>query len=342
METATPIISLTAAELVSLRANFTTYIRSYLIAKGINEAFVNENIDAEVLLDGFADPEITTLQPAEAQPRDFRDRQFDKATTGHLQRYLRDEGIPPHMCKQATGPHIVDSVLAAMPDELLREYRDNQAARVADSPVGKEKTDRRDSLTTTTPPLKRARDDDSDYEDFPTKHRRTNRNVYAKKSPRNRAITKPVKAEPAPETKLDLSQSDHIITTPELSKLELSEDSTFNANITTQEYYDFLHGSATFHATRFAAVCVTLSRAKETQKAIEFGQFGLDLLGPALFNAHVVLCEGCEEVEDSMLHSRVALIDCIDDIHNSWLPPLATRLRNLVIEHDMWWSKAMQ
>lgn len=288
MKTAVSTTSLTAAELVSKRANFTKYLQSYLIEKDIDKAFVEENITAEVIRDSFADSEVTILQPAEAQPCSSADRRSDEVTIEHLQRYLKHEGLPLSMCNQATGPHVVDSVLSAMPEELLQQYRNNQAVQSASSPVRKETTGRKGSLTSTTP-SKRAHpaNNADDYEDFPTEHRRASRNNYAKDRSRGIPSTKLIDAEPAPDTTLDLSQSDHTINTPELTNLEISVDSTFLTNITSQKYYAFLNGSATHNASRFASVCVTLARAGETQKAVEVGQFGLDLLDPAFLNAHV-------------------------------------------------------
>lgn len=344
------------AELASMRVNFSIYMRSYLAKKGIDAAFLEENISAEIILKGLVNaPDSLLLQPAKSKPRSLADRRADEVTTDHLQRYFRAEGMPEEFGEKVTGPHVVDHVLFSLPEKLLQQYHDNQAKQRDSSAAGAaKKSERRDSvLNATNSSKKRKRPDPSDDDEvtdsdefFPTKHMRLSRDKHAKdvfqgqRSISKNHQRKSLKSATEEPALLDLSRSHHQISTPCLTTLTLSPDSTFNTHNSSPKFYAFLATSATFHGARLASVCVTLARAGETDKAKAFGQFGLDLLGPALFDAHVVVCEQGTEEEDGMLFSRIVLVDCVDELHYGWSKTAAAKLRHLVVGEGMWWTQA--
>lgn len=338
------IISL--AELASMRVNFSVYMRSYLAKKGIDAAFLKENITSEKILMHFIDVSRNLLKPAKAKPRSLADRGEDEVTTDHLQRYFRAEDMPEVFVERITGPHVVDYVVSSLPQKLRQQYFDNQAKKSDSSAEGAAKSGQRDSaLNTTTPSKKRKRpdpsDDDEDYEDLSQGHRSVNKSQ--KSQPKRKRTSKSIPKSKSTATEvpplLDLSVSHTKISTPCLANLTLSETSPFKAQNSSPKFLSFLATSATFQAARLASVCVTLARAGQKEKAKAFGQYGLDLLGPAIFAAHVVVCEKSAEEKNGMLFSKIVLVDCVDELHYGCSKPAAARLRYLIDEEGMWWSK---
>ncbi|KAI5361338.1 hypothetical protein Slin14017_G080710 [Septoria linicola] len=326
MDSATTNTNSPAAEPVSSQEvtphPFTIYLQSYLTKAGLDEGFIKENITAQVILDSFQETQDTELGPARSLGGTPQLRNSDKVCTDHLQRFLITNGFKPEFAKQVTGPHIIDSILDVMPEELLAKTPNNQATTAPDSTISPVGAPRKDSAFATS--SDDSGDEDED-EDLPTKHRRTSRAKFVKDHSRGR-ITKYTKN---PQPKLDLSKNYHEIKTACLACLEVSEDSVFNSNVSSEEYTVFLSDNSLYLARRFASISVTLARAEETKKAAEFGQFGLDLLGPALFNANVVLCEESEEEAESMLFSRMSAMDCIDVISAEWDGELAKEFGDL-------------
>ncbi|KAM3422023.1 hypothetical protein BST61_g2399 [Cercospora zeina] len=339
MENSSNIIPAKAAEQVSPPPGgppdlFTDYLQDYLTRQGLNEAFVKENITAEVILDSFRDSQHTTIPPAPSGPRSERQRLSDHVCTGHLQRFLIGNGFDPSFARQITGVHIYNSVVSEMPEELLPKTPSANAKTKPNTPETEPKAPRKDSfLAATSDPDS---DDDSE-DDMPLIRRRANRKKYINEV-RSGRISKHIK----PKT-LDLSKAYHKIQTACLADIELSEDSTFNSHISSKIYDKFLASSATFLAPRFAAVSVTLAHAGQMEKAEAFGQFGMDLLGPAIYNAYVAHHEQYEdEDDDNLLQSRMALIDCLDEIHNTWSVGAASSFKHLIVDHNMWWSSAQR
>lgn len=337
------IISL--AELASMRVNFSVYMQSYLGKKGIDAAFLKENITAEKILMHFIDASRNLLKPAKAKPRSLADRGEDEVTTDHLQRYFRAEHMPEVFVERITGPHVVDYVLSSLPQKLRQQYYDSQAKKSDSSAEGAAKSGQRESaLDATTSSKKRKRPDpsDDDYdddEDLSQGHRSMKKSQ--KSQPKRKRTSKSLKSKSTAteEPLLDLSVSHNKISTPCLKNLTLSQNSPFKAQISAPKFLSFLATSATFQAARLASVCVTLARAGQKEKAKAFGQYGLDLLGPALFDAHVVVCEKSAEEKDGMFFSKLVLVDCVDELHYGCSKPAAARLRHLINEEGMWWSK---
>lgn len=340
-------IIISPAELASMRVNFSVYMQAYLAKKGIDAAFLKENITSEKILMHFIDASRNLLKPAKAKPRSLADRGEDEVTTDHLQRYFRAEQKPEVFVERITGPHVVDYVVSALPQKLRQQYFDNQAKKSDSSAEGAAKSGQRESaLNTTTPPKKRKRPDPSDEddeqhnEDLSQGHRSMNKSQ--KSQPKRKRTSKSLKSKSTATEEpplLDLSVSHNKISTPCLKNLTLSETSPFKAQISAPKFLAFLATSATFQAARLASVCVTLARAGQKEKAKAFGQYGLDLLGPALFAAHVVVCEKSAEEKNGMLFSKMVLVDCVDELHYGCSKPAAARLRYLINEEGMWWSK---
>lgn len=340
-------IIISPAELASMRVNFSVYMQAYLAKKGIDAAFLKENITSEKILMHFIDASRNLLKPAKAKPRSLADRGEDEVTTDHLQRYFRAEQKPEVFVERITGPHVVDYVVSALPQKLRQQYFDNQAKKSDSSAEGAAKSGQRDSaLKATTSSMKRKRpdpsdDDDDDDEDLSQGHRSMNKSQ--KSQPKRKRTSKYLPKSKSTATEepplLDLSVSHNKISTPCLKNLTLSETSPFKAQISAPKFLAFLATSATFQAARLASVCVTLARAGQKEKAKAFGQYGLDLLGPALFDAHVVVCEKSAEEKDGMLFSKMVLVDCVDELHYGCSKPAAARLRHLINEEGMWWSK---
>lgn len=342
-------IIISPAELASMRVNFSVYMQSYLGKKGIDAAFLKENITAEKILMHFIDASRNLLKPAKAKPRSLADRGEDEVTTDHLQRYFRAEGMPEVFVERITGPHVVDYVVSSLPQKLRQQYLDNQAKKSDSSAEGAAKSGQRDSvLHATNSSKKRKRpdlsddDDEQDNEDLSQGHRSINKSQ--KSQPKRKRTSKSIPKSKSTATKepplLDLSVSHNKISTPCLTNLTLSETSPFKAQNSSPKFLSFLATSATFQAARLASVCVTLARAGQKEKAKAFGQYGLDLLGPAIFAAHVVVCEKSAEEKAGMLFSKIVLVDCVDELHYGCSKPAAARLRYLIDEEGMWWSKA--
>lgn len=331
-------IIISPAELASMRVNFSVYMQAYLAKKGIDAAFLKENITSEKILMHFIDASRNLLKPAKAKPRSLADRGEDEVTTDHLQRYFRAEHMPEVFVERITGPHVVDYVLSSLPQKLRQQYFDNQAKKSDSSAEGTAKSGQRESaLDATTSSKKRKRPDN---EDLSQGHRSMNKSQ--KSQPKRKRTSKSLKSKSTATEEpplLDLSVSHNKISTPCLKNLTLSETSPFKAQISAPKFLAFLATSATFQAARLASVCVTLARAGQKEKAKAFGQYGLDLLGPALFDAHVVVCEKSAEEKDGMLFSKMVLVDCVDELHYGCSKPAAARLRHLINEEGMWWSK---
>lgn len=332
-------IIISPAELASMRVNFSVYMQAYLAKKGIDAAFLKENITSEKILMHFIDASRNLLKPAKAKPRSLADRGEDEVTTDHLQRYFRAEQKPEVFVERITGPHVVDYVVASLPQKLRQQYYDSQAKKSDSSAEGAAKSGQRESaLDATTSSKKRNRPDN---EDLSQGHRSMNKSQ--KSQPKRKRTSKYLPKSKATATEepplLDLSVSHNKISTPCLKNLTLSETSPFKAQISAPKFLAFLATSATFQAARLASVCVTLARAGQKEKAKAFGQYGLDLLGPALFDAHVVVCEKSAEEKDGMLFSKMVLVDCVDELHYGCSKPAAARLRYLINEEGMWWSK---
>lgn len=338
-------IIISPAELASMRVNFSVYMQSYLGKKGIDAAFLKENITAEKILMHFIDASRNLLKPAKAKPRSLADRGEDEVTTDHLQRYFRAEHMPEVFVERITGPHVVDYVVSSLPQKLRQQYLDNQAKKSDSSAEGAAKSGQRDSvLHATTSSKKRKRpdpsDDDEDYEDLSQGQPSIKKSQ--KSQPKRKRTSKSLKSKSTATEEpplLDLSVSHNKISTPCLANLTLSETSPFKAQNSSPKFLSFLATSATFQAARLASVCVTLARAGQKEKAKAFGQYGLDLLGPALFAAHVVVCEKSAEEKNGMLFSKIVLVDCVDELHYGCSKPAAARLRYLIDEEGMWWSK---
>lgn len=332
-------IIISPAELASMRVNFSVYMQAYLAKKGIDAAFLKENITSEKILMHFIDASRNLLKPAKAKPRSLADRGEDEVTTDHLQRYFRAEHMPEVFVERITGPHVVDYVVASLPQKLRQQYYDSQAKKSDSSAEGAAKSGQRESaLDATTSSKKRKRPDN---EDLSQGHRSMNKSQ--KSQPKRKRTSKYLPKSKSTATEepalLDLSVSHNKISTPCLKNLTLSETSPFKAQISAPKFLAFLASSATFQAARLASVCVTLARAGQKEKAKAFGQYGLDLLGPALFDAHVVVCEKSAEEKDGMLFSKMVLVDCVDELHYGCSKPAAARLRHLIDEEGMWWSK---
>ncbi|GIZ38728.1 hypothetical protein CKM354_000213300 [Cercospora kikuchii] len=335
MGPSTNIVSDNSAEQVSpqevVRDPFTIYIQSYLTRQGLDETFIHENISSQVILDSFRDIQDTDVPPAPSGPRNAMQRQSDHVCTGHLQRYLIDNGFKPSFARQVTGVHIYNSVISAMPEDLLPKTPSVKGTKKPDTPNTPSKASRKDSVLAEK---SNSESDDDSEDDMPLSRRRADRNKYI-----NDVRSGRIKKHVMPK-KLDLSKKYHKIQTACLAEIELSEDSTFNSHISSKAYDQFLTASAAFLATRFAAVSVTLARAGQSEKAEAFGQFGMDLVGPAFYNAYVAYHEQCEdEDDDTMLYSRMALIDCLDEIHNSWSVGVSSTFKHLIVDHDMWWRQ---
>lgn len=331
-------IIISPAELASMRVNFSVYMQAYLAKKGIDAAFLKENITSEKILMHFIDASRNLLKPAKAKPRSLADRGEDEVTTDHLQRYFRAEQKPEVFVERITGPHVVDYVVSSLPQKLRQQYFDNQAKKSDSSAEGTAKSGQRESaLDATTSSKKRKRPDN---EDLSQGHRSMNKSQ--KSQPKRKRTSKSLKSKSTATEEpplLDLSVSYNKISTPCLKDLTLSQNSPFKAQISAPKFLSFLATSATFQAARLASVCVTLARAGQKEKARAFGQYGLDLLGPALFDAHVVVCEKSAEEKDGMLFSKMVLVDCVDELHYGCSKPAAARLRHLINEEGMWWSK---
>ncbi|KAF2214331.1 hypothetical protein CERZMDRAFT_83047 [Cercospora zeae-maydis SCOH1-5] len=338
MESSSNIVPANTAEQVSqwsgLADLFTDYLQDYLTRQGLDEAFVKENITAQVILDSFRNIQHTTIPPAPSGPRSGAQRLSDHVCTGHLQRYLIDNDFDPSFARQITGVHIYNSVISEMPEELLPKLPSVNANKKSNTPETPAKAPRKDSFLAS----KSSPDSEDDSEDdMPLIRRRATRKRYMNEV-RSGRISKHIKPK-----KLDLSKTYHKIQTACLANIELSEDSSFNSHISSKAYDKFLASSATFLAPRFAAVSVTLARAGQDERAEAFGQFGIDLLGPAIYNAYVAYHEQYEDEDDeTLLQSRMALIDCLDEIHNTWSIGVASSFKHLIVDHNMWWSSGQR